>query len=285
MLKQKIQFITGKGGVGKSTVALAIASNLAKQGKKVLLAELGQHSFFQDHLKTTVKYKPKCFEANLDICLWSGKECLKEYALHLLKIEALYNLFFENKISKSFIDIAPSLPELAILGKITSGIREIGPPLPYDVIIVDAYATGHMISMLRAPRGMMEAIRVGPMGEQSKNMLDILKNPEHCSYQIVCLPEELPITESLELRHTIVEEVNIKPQFIYNKELSEEEVNGLTAASAVEDQFLQNLKHRIYKEKLLKERLKTVEPKIRNIPFIYETDPILLLNQMKGALS
>jgi anion-transporting ArsA/GET3 family ATPase len=285
MQKQKIQFITGKGGVGKSTVALAIASNLAKKGQKVLLAELGQHSFFQDHLKIPVQYKPTQFMANLDICLWSGKECLKEYALHLLKIEALYNLFFENKISKSLIDIAPSLPELAILGKITSGIRNVGPALPYDMIIVDAYATGHMISMLRAPRGMVEAIKVGPMGEQSRNMLEILKNKNMCSFHIVCLPEELPITESLELRRAIIEEVHVNPNFIFNKELSEAEINNLQAVSKEEDHFLQNLKRRLYKEKLLKERLNTVEPNIKNIPFIYETDPILLLTQMREAIS
>lgn len=285
MLKQKIQFITGKGGVGKSTVALAIASKLAKNGKSVLLAELGHHSFFQDHLKIEVGYKPCTFETNLDICLWSGKECLKEYALHLLKIEALYNLFFENKISKSLIDIAPSLPELAILGKITSGIRKIGPALPYDVIVVDAYATGHMISMLRAPRGMVEAIRVGPMGDQSRSILELLKNPKHCNYHIVCLPEELPVTESLELCRTIIEEVGVTPQFIYNKELSAVEINALKATNPDEEKFLQTLKHRAYKEQLLKERLLTVTPTIINIPFIYETDAQLLLSSMREALS
>jgi anion-transporting ArsA/GET3 family ATPase len=247
MQKQKIQFITGKGGVGKSTVALALASNLAQQGQKVLLAELGYHSFFQDHLKIEIKYKPAPFESGLDICLWSGKECLKEYALHLLKIEALYNLFFENKISRSLIDIAPSLPELAILGKVTSGIRKVGPALPYDSIIVDGYATGHMISMLRAPRGMVEAIKVGPMGEQSRSMLEILKNPNLCEYKIICLPEELPVAESLDLRRTIIEEVGLKPSFIYNKELSASEINNLKPASKEEEYFLQNLKHRLSK--------------------------------------
>jgi anion-transporting ArsA/GET3 family ATPase len=284
MQKQKIQFITGKGGVGKSTMALAIASKLAKSGKRVLLAELGQHSFFQDHLNIPVEYKPTRFESNLDLCLWSGKECLKEYALHLLKIEALYNLFFENKISKSLIDIAPSLPELAILGKITSGIRKIGPPLPYDMIIIDAYATGHMVSMLRAPRGMVEAIRVGPMGEQSRSILELLKNPNYCSYHIVCLPEELPVTESLELSRNIVEEVGITPQFIYNKELSESVVSGLSATNPEEENFLQILKHRVYKETQLKERLLTATPEIISIPFIYETDPQLLLRSMREAL-
>lgn len=289
MRNQKIYFITGKGGVGKSTVALALAAQLAQRDQQVLLAELGQHSFFADHLSTAVDYQPMPFKKNLDLCLWSGKNCLKEYALHLLKIEALYKILFENRVSKSLIDIAPSLPELAILGKITSGLRQVGPPLSYDAVVVDCYATGHMMALLKAPRGMYEAVKFGPMGEQTKTMLDIIRDPDHSKFYIVSLPEELPITESLELHHAISEEVGVSPNFILNKILPEEDVKNLKAENKGEDDFLQLLRLRISREKRLKSRLESQlhsrQQELIEVPFFYETDPLILMEKMKEALS
>lgn len=223
---QKIIFVTGKGGVGKSVVALAMAQMHARN-QKVLLVELGLRSFYSDFLAIQVGYQPISWKANLDIALWSGPECLREYALYLLKLESLYKLFFDNRISRTLIEVAPALSELSILGKITSGIRQVGPPLEYDVIVVDGYATGHMLALLRAPRGMNEAIRLGPMADQTRSMLDVLRHPEQCQYCIVTLPEELPAIEADELYREIVDEVGIKPSIICNKVWPQTEIESL----------------------------------------------------------
>jgi len=221
----EINFITGKGGVGKSAVAAAMAVQKAKSGMKTILVELGDQSFFQDYfLVPTVNYKPtglQLCKQSLDVSLWTGQECLKEYAMHILKIQSLYHLFFENAVSRALINVAPALPELAILGKITSGPpRNVGPKMPYDCIVVDAYASGHFSALLRAPAGLAQAVRFGPMGEQVRSIDAVLKDNKICNYYVVALPEELPIIEGLELAQSIEDVVRIKPKMILNKMLS-----------------------------------------------------------------
>lgn len=224
-LNQQIIFVTGKGGVGKSTVAAAIAWSHAQAGQKTLLVELGYQSFYQDyfHLEK-VSYKPTSLKPGLDVALWSGPECLREYALHLIKVETLYRLFFENQVSRSLINVAPALSELAILGKVTSHLRKVGPEMTYDCIVVDAFSTGHMLALLRAPLGMAEAIHFGPMGDQTRAIFEILKDSAKTSFFVVSLPEELPVIESLELSKGIHETTGSNPVLLLNKFLPIPEV-------------------------------------------------------------
>jgi anion-transporting ArsA/GET3 family ATPase len=214
---QKIYMVTGKGGVGKSVVAAVLAKQLAKQGFRTLLVELGDHSYYQHIFTQKVEYHPTALASNLDVALWSGEACLREYVQYLLKIEALVHLFFDNKVMRTFVRAAPALKELAILGKVTSGIRKWGPPLTYDRIVVDAFATGHFLALLRAPVGMGELIATGPMGEQSRSIQRVLSNPEITEYQVVTLLEELPISETLELCAELKKDFNVTPKIVANK--------------------------------------------------------------------
>lgn len=233
--KIEIIFVTGKGGVGKSAVAAAIAFNRASKGQKTLLVELGNQSFFKDYFDLPkVEYQPTNLRPNLDLALWSGPECLKEYARHLLKIESLYKLFFENPVTRTLVNVAPALPELSILGKITSGPpRFVGPPLDYDCLVVDAYATGHFMALIKAPQGMAEAVKFGPMGEQSRSIDAVIRDPSICKYVVVSLPEELPVIEALELSQGIQKQVKLKPIQVLNKIIS-----GLSTAKSGSEEFI-----------------------------------------------
>lgn len=214
----KYILVTGKGGVGKSTLAAAYALKYAQAGSKTLLVELGDKSFFERVLPISeVGYRPVSIQENLSVALWSGESCLKEYAQYLLKIESLYQLFMENPVSKTLIQVAPGLKELAILGKLTSGPRKVGPPLNYDVIVVDAFSTGHFLALLQAPIGMSEAIKFGPMGDQSRSILNVLNDPSRTEIKVVCLPEELPIQEGIELSEKISDIMQIKPDILVNQ--------------------------------------------------------------------
>src|SRR6476469_2626242 len=85
VLKQKIIFVTGKGGVGKSAVAAALALRQSQAGMNTLLVELGYQSFYRDYFSLPeVTYQPQNLRENLDLALWSGPEALKEYARYLL---------------------------------------------------------------------------------------------------------------------------------------------------------------------------------------------------------
>lgn len=287
--EQKLIMVTGKGGVGKSLAAAALASKYEQAGLRVLLVELGEESFYKDFFGLKeVSYQPTRLRPHLDVALWSSGECLREYALHLLKSQSLYQIFFENRVMKTFIKVAPGLTELAILGKFTSGIRRIGPPLGYDVVVLDSYASGHTTALLRAPRGMADAVSFGPMGEQSRRIQQVLKNPEVMEYYVVTLPEELPYQESLELIRTIEDETGLVPQVIFNRSLrdvldEEVDLESIPSSKGL-GRFLGFLQKRLDQQRTILQQLQEQRKKIFNVPLITETDPWTLVDQFAERL-
>jgi anion-transporting ArsA/GET3 family ATPase len=277
---QKIYMVTGKGGVGKSLVAAAIATSLARKGLKTLLVELGDQSSYQFVFDKAIKYQGTNIEKNFDVALWNGEACLKEYITYLIKVPALANLFMDNKIMRAFIRAAPALKELAVLGKITSGIRKWGPELPFDRIVVDGYATGHFMALLKAPIGMAELISAGPMGEQSRNITSVLNDPKSTQYWIVTLLEELPISESLELKAELKKWVHADANMIANEYfesgLSESE---LAQANSDFSKYVSNLQSR---SRAGMERLKN-EGAIR-LPYILKTKSRQIIEELTKRL-
>jgi anion-transporting ArsA/GET3 family ATPase len=171
---KKIIFVTGKGGVGKSVCAAAIAWGQARLGRHVCLVELGGQSFYESFFQTRgISYEPSEVIRDVHISIFSPEMCLREYVLHFLKVPKLYDLFFQNKVMKAFISAAPAIAELSILGKLTADIRGIIKS-EYDVFVVDCYSTGHALALLRAPRGLSDTFKSGPLFEQSKDIDEIL---------------------------------------------------------------------------------------------------------------
>lgn len=289
MSKQEIHFITGKGGVGKSAVAAALALKKSREGKKTLLVEMGDQSFFQEYFNLpTVNFKPTQLRPNLDVALWSGQDCLREYALHLIKVESLYRIFFENSVMSAFINVAPALPELAIMGKVTSGIRKHGPPLPYDCLVIDSFATGHFMALMRAPMGMAKVVQFGPMGEQSRSIDQNLRDPNLCHYHIVTLPEELPLKEAAELANDLKEEFGVNPFLILNKimvtDLTLEHLQKTKSKSAALNDFIDYLKFHIAHQTEMKARVKIMTDHSCVLPLILDPEPWTVVEKIAEAL-
>lgn len=212
-----IHLISGKGGVGKSTVAASLAWGLAAQGRKTLLVELGERSYFRHVFHNEVGVNPTVINTHLSVARWDGESCLREYLQYILKIERIVRLFFDNKVMRALVQAAPALKELALLGKVTSGVRGRGPVMPYDDLVIDCYATGHFRALWRAPIGLAEAIPFGPMGEQSRGIVSVLKNPELTRFYVAMVCEDLPVTEGLELARDIQAEMEQTPHLILNR--------------------------------------------------------------------
>jgi anion-transporting ArsA/GET3 family ATPase len=271
---QKIVFVTGKGGVGKSMLAFATAQKFAEEGKNTLLVELGDKSFYHYVFGQKFAHEPLKFQENLSICRWDGEGCLREYLLHYIRIEKIVNLFYENPVSKALVHAAPALRELAILGKITSGIRKIGPSLNFDRIVVDGFATGHFKAMLMAPIGMAEAIGFGPMGEQSRLMTGVVRNKDICQFLVVTLPEELPVAETLELSTFLKEQTGQSPKIFLNKiwtpDLSLDQIKKLKAKANTE--FLKLVESHLKQQAEYKNILKENKLEIEELPMVWDEE-------------
>lgn len=279
-MTREIHFVTGKGGVGKSTCALGLASAASRSGRKTLLVELGERSYFRDFLRlSAVGYGPTPSGFGFDVARWSGPECLREYAGHLIKVDALAELFFRNNVSRSLIDIAPAVKELAVLGKATSGPRGHGPASPHEVLVIDAPSTGHFLALLRAPGGMAEAVRFGPMGEQSRAIQAALRDPGLCRYHLVTLAEEMPLKETEELAAELRPLVGGNIAVVLNKF----QKIPADVPPAANHPFFAFLRAQELRQEQALVRMRELGGEPRRVPRIMSVEPATVVTQVAGA--
>lgn len=282
MATRKIHFFTGKGGVGKSTLAAAYALRLSMNSgsssapEKILLTELSERPFYPHFFNQKGVDPGSSFP--FKITQWSPDSCLKEYALHLLKIESLYKLFFQNPVSKSLIQIAPGLQELAILGKATSGPRKHGPVMPHDQVVIDAMSSGHFLALLRAPKAMAEIISFGPMGEQSRSIDKWIRDVDFTTVHVVSTSEDYAITEALELCDQLHSEFGMTPKIYLNKTLN------------FSDAFAKKVNQPIFSDLLdseadARKRIAKTQFELSEIPFFPKSDAAELVRDVKEALT
>ncbi|MEC9464499.1 MAG: ArsA family ATPase [Myxococcota bacterium] len=196
-----IRIITGKGGVGKTVVATALAISEARRGKRVLLAEVNAH----DRVAALLGAAPVGAEMrevleNLHIVDMNATDGIREYALLTIRFEAIYKAVFENRIVRHFIRFIPSLGEMVMLGKLWYHDNEELHGRPrFDTIIIDAPATGHAISMLRTPSAIEKVVPTGPMRDHARSIREMLTDASRTCMHVVTLPEEMPVNEAREL--------------------------------------------------------------------------------------
>ena len=152
--------------------------------------------------------------------------------------------------------------------------------MDYDEIVIDAFATGHFLSMMQAPRGMAEAIQFGPMGVQSRSTDQYLKDPEFTQIHVVTTSEELPISETIELCESITELFAIRPKVYLNRlfNLTEKDIAELKPQA---QEFLQlQIENELQAKKTLKKKgLDFIE-----LPLINSLVPEEIINALMPLL-
>ena len=211
-LDRRLLFVTGKGGVGKTTVAAALALSLAARDKRVLIAMCNAKERLSTMLGSdligpdVLAVRPNVWAVNIE-----PERAMEEYGLLTLKSKALYKLLFDNKYVRAFFRAVPGLHEWAMLGKAwwhTTETRADGSPR-FDVVIVDAPATGHGLDMLRVPKVITEIVPPGILRRDAEIAWAMFQDPERTGVVVVTLPEELPVTETLELTHALEGELQM----------------------------------------------------------------------------
>ncbi|RMG21027.1 MAG: chromosome partitioning protein [Deltaproteobacteria bacterium] len=203
--------VTGKGGVGKSTVSAALALCAARRGKKVLVCEINA----KERVAPLLGHAPagpeiKELEPGLFAIDVRPADAMREYALMKLKFETIYNAVFENRFVKAFLRLIPSLAETVLLGKVWFEVEAMDGERPrWDLVIMDAPATGHGITFLRVPQVLLRTIPPGPMRDEAERMNQTLTDATVTSLQIVTLLEEMPVNETLELEAQVRDSLGI----------------------------------------------------------------------------
>ena len=209
-----LRFVTvvGKGGVGKSTVSAALALAAAARGKRVLVAMCNSKERLSHLLEVDpVGPQVRTLLPDVDGVNIEPGAALEEYGMMVLKVRALYRLVFENRLSRAFLRGTPGLEAWAMLGKAQfHAFQEGHQGQPrYDLVILDAPATGHGLDLLRVPKVIVDVVPPGPLRKDAERAWELFTDPQQAGVLLVTLPEELPVNETLELHASLRDELGL----------------------------------------------------------------------------
>jgi anion-transporting ArsA/GET3 family ATPase len=239
LLDKRLILVTGKGGVGKTTVAAALGLAAARRGKRVVLCEVAEQNrlaalFSAEATHAETELAPGLFTVSVD-----PEQAKQEWLRYQLKSRTLAGVLGGSRLFQYLTAAAPGLSELVTIGKVWDLAqleRRTGGSV-FDLAIVDAPATGHGLAMLRAPRTFAAVARVGPIGRQAEKIDRSLRDPKHTGVVTAALPEEMPVNETVEFERALRRELDmaidaIVVNAVHPARFKAEECRRLEAASA-----------------------------------------------------
>ncbi len=299
LLDKRVVFVTGKGGVGKSTVSLALALAAARAGKRTILCEVSA----QEHMSHVFHRNEVGFhEVEIEENLWAisidPDESMREYVLLQVKVKAMRDLLFKSRLFTYLAAATPGLKELVTIGKIWElalDRRKLKGAHAYDTVIVDAPATGHGVGFLQTPRTFANIARVGPLRQHAEALDNLIRDPKRTTVAVVALPEEMPVNETAMLEHDLATTIGLKVERIfcngvYPKRFTIAETKRIAEAAGEGDQLSraacraavsQARRARAQREQLARLDELTRAP-VTTLPFLFE--PEIGLEQI-GALA
>ena len=223
VLDNRLIYVTGKGGVGKTTVAAALGLAAARAGKRTVICEVAE----QERITAAFGHKAAGFTEtevaeNLHAFSIDPEKAKEEWLRHQLRSSALASLLGKSPIFQGLTAAAPGLAEVVTMGKIWELAqleRRTAKAAPYDLVIVDAPATGHGLALLRAPRTFADIARVGPIKNHAETIHSFTADPRVTAIVAVALAEEMPVNETIDLEERLADQMGL--------ELSAALVNGV----------------------------------------------------------
>ena len=212
--ERRLLIVAGKGGVGKTTIACALGLIAAQLGKRTLIAEVdgaGRAAYLLG-VKPAEPGEPREVRPLLAEMSVEGSAALAEYLQIIVPVKRVIQAVFSSRIYQYFVAAAPGLKELMTIGKIwyeAERVDEVSGVRRWDLVVLDAPATGHSLQYLGMPQAAHEVFRTGLVGRESKRLLDLLTDPQRTAVNLVTTAEEMPVNETLEMYQRIREDLRM----------------------------------------------------------------------------
>lgn len=208
--QSNVVVVVGKGGVGKTTVTAALGLAAAHAGLEVLVVALddsgGLPALFG--LEEEFAYEPVRLAETDRGAVWGQVVTSREALLEYLSGHGLGRVS-KRLVQSGALDVVataiPGIEQVLVLGK----VKQLERAEQYDLILVDAPATGHAVSFLTSSSGLVDAARGGPLRAQAEQVVELLADPARCQALLVTLPEETPVNEVVETAYRLEDEVGI----------------------------------------------------------------------------
>jgi anion-transporting ArsA/GET3 family ATPase len=285
--------VTGKGGVGKTTVAAALGLVASRRGLRTIVAEVARRDDVSRAFKSNAgpasgtreggegiheeELAPGLHHVSID-----PEEAMELYLADQLASRALADVLTSSRTFTYLAAATPGMRELLTVGKVwelaqedrrTPGAR------PYDLVVLDAPATGHGVAVLTAPRTFAQAARVGRIARQGRTIDAMLSDPARTGVVVVARPEEMPVSETLTLQAAVHREVGLDVGLVVAngvlpQRFSADEVRRLEAAAdGPEVRAARHAHARARAQRVQLRRLRRgARAPVATLPFVFDGD-------------
>jgi anion-transporting ArsA/GET3 family ATPase len=206
--------VTGKGGVGKSTVAAALGLAASRRGLRTIVVEVAAREDVSRALAANMGgvYAELAVSDRLHHISIDPQRAMNEYLRERLPVGVLAALISRSRVFTALTAATPGMRELLTIGKVwelAQHERRTPGAKPYDLVVLDAPATGQGLAMLQAPSTFASVARVGPVAKEGRAVASFLGDPRRTAVLAVSTAEEMPVSETLQLRSRLREELGL----------------------------------------------------------------------------